>query len=102
MGPDREHVQPPSTEVRILRQTRPIERVQGQCGLVRIETWDTMQPHERKMPEMQGESYCNQRKVCKQNRSHHNGMTEQASATEGRRDKGGNGGQDSSVWHQVG
>jgi len=51
-----------------------------------------MQPYTRKMPELLGESYCIQRTVYEENRGHHNGATEQESATEWTRDKGGNGG----------
>ena len=48
-----EQVQPPSTEVRLLRRTIPIERAQVQHGRVCIETRGSMQPYTRKMPELQ-------------------------------------------------
>jgi len=51
-----------------------------------------MQPLASKMPELQGESYRIQQTVCADNRSHHNGVTAQESATEWGRDDGGNGG----------
>jgi len=40
-----------------------------------------MQPHTRKMPELQGESDSIQQKAYKDHRGHHNGATEQESAT---------------------
>jgi len=53
VGPHREQVQPPSTEVRLLRRTTPIEPAQVQRCRVRIETRGSRQPYTRKMPELQ-------------------------------------------------
>jgi len=55
MWPHQNQVQPPSTEVQLLRQTTPIEQVHVQCGWVRIERGGIMQQHTRKMTELQGE-----------------------------------------------
>jgi len=102
MGPHPEHVQPPSTAVRQLRRTTPIERPQVQHGGVRIETGGSMQPHTKKMPELQGESYGIERNVHEENRGHHNGLTGRDSATEWTGDKGHDGGQQTSARLQTG
>jgi len=102
MGPHREQVLHPSTQVRILRRTTPIEGAQMQRSQVHIETTDSTQLHARQMPELQRESYFIQWKLSEENRGHHNGATTQESATEWMRDEGGNGCQLSSAWHQAG